>query len=327
MIAKKMARGVKSAASPSAVLGVAALLCLFSVSLLFAADAGKTSAQYLKIALNPRNEAMGGAGVAFMSDEIFYNPAAIAKIKDPSTRAGHVSWFEDMSKTNIFTAMPLRNGHVKIAANLSYFNISGLKSYADDATGTDLGEFKRNSTDLSLAAAVKNGKIALGVAIKGITEKYGSESGKAFAADAGAIMDITRRISVGASIVNIGTKLEIGTVEKALTSSARFGICIKPSETFSVICDAEMPNDDDTRQHFGAEWEFNKNYYLRGGWQKFGEIGGVTAGFGMKINTSNWESTVTAMSFVPERLVFIDYSYQANSEFNNIHRFSIGMGF
>ncbi len=167
----------------------------------------------------------------------------------------------------------------------------------------------------------------MGVAVKGITEKYGSESAKAFALDAGAIMDITRRISVGASIVNKGTKLEIGTVEKELTSSMRAGICIKPSETVSINCDAEMPNDDDTRQHFGAEWEFNENYYFRGGWQKFGEIGGITAGFGMKINTSNWESTVTAMGAVYERLLLIDYSYQANSEFDNIHRFSIGMGF
>ena len=278
MIAKKMAQGVKV---------LTALFCLSSVSLIFAADAGKTSAQYLKIALNPRNEAMGGAGVAFMSDEIFYNPAAIAKIKDSSTRASYVSWFEDMSKTNIFTAMPLRNSHIKIAANLSYFNISGLKSY-EAVTGADLGDFKRTSTDLSLAAAAQFGKISMGAAVKGITEKYGSGSAKAFAVDAGAIMDITRRISVGASIVNKGTKLEIGTVEKELTSSARVGICIKPSDIVSINCDAEMPNDDDTRQHFGAEWEFNENYYFRGGWQKFGEIGGITAGFGMKINTSNW---------------------------------------
>ena len=325
MIAKKISGGVKSAAALSAVLGVSALFCLSSASLLLASDAGKTSAQYLKIALNPRNEAMGGAGVAFMSDEIFYNPASIAKIKDSSTRAGYVSWFEDMSKTNIFTAMPL-NSHVKMAANLSYFNISGLNSY-EAGTGNDLGEFKRNSTDITFAAAAKFGKISLGAAIKGINEKYGSESGKAFAADAGAIMDITRQISLGASIVNKGTKLEIGTVEKELASSSRFGICIKPSETVTVNCDVEMPNDDDTRQHFGAEWEFNKNYCLRGGWQKFGEIGGVTAGFGMKINTSNWERTVTAMGAVHERLLLIDYSYQANSEFDSIHRFSIGLGF
>ncbi|MEA2081758.1 MAG: hypothetical protein U9O97_03360, partial [Elusimicrobiota bacterium] len=271
------------------------------------------------------NEAMGGAGVAFMSDEIFYNPASIAEIDDSSTRAGYVSWFEDMSKTNIFTAIPLRNSNLKIAANLSYFNISGLTSYNGEGNAT--GDFKRNSTDLSLAVAVKREKIAAGIAVKGISEKYGSESGKAFAADAGAIMDITRQIAIGVSVVNKGTKLEISDVEKELASSARFGICIKPSEIVSVNCDAEMPNDDDTRQHFGAEWEFKKNYYLRGGWQKFGEIGGVTAGFGMKINTSNWESSVTAMSAVHERLLLIDYSYQANSEFDSIHRFSIGLGF
>ncbi|MBA3053046.1 PorV/PorQ family protein [bacterium] len=316
MITQKMAQGVKS---------LAALFCLSSASLMFAADAGKTSAQYLKIALNPRNEAMGGAGVAFMSDEIFYNPASIAKIEDSSTRAGYVSWFEDMSKTNIFTAMPIGNGNVKMAANLSYFNISGLTSY--DGSGNAMGDFKRNSTDLSLAVAARAGRMSLGAAIKGINEKYAAESSKAFAADAGVILDITRKISLGASVVNKGTKIEIGTVEKELTSSARAGICIKPSDIVSINCDAEMPNDDDTRQHFGAEWEFNENYFLRGGWQKFGEIGGVTAGFGMKVNTSAWESGVTAMRSTHERLLLIDYSYQANSEFDNIHRFSIGMGF
>ncbi|MBA3065681.1 PorV/PorQ family protein [bacterium] len=304
---------------------IAALFCLSSASVLFAGDVGKTSAQYLKIALNPRNEAMGGAGVASMCDEIFYNPASIAKIENSSTRMGYVSWFEDMSKANIFTAMPVGNGPVKIAANLSYFNISGLTSV--DGTGNDLGEFKRNSTDLSLGAAAKFGKIAMGAAVKGITEKYGPDSGKAVAVDAGFIMDIMRSVSFGASIVNKGTKLEIDGVEKALTSSARAGICIKPSETVVLNCDAEMPNDDDTRQHFGVEWEFNENYYLRGGWQKFGEIGGVTAGFGMKINTSSGESSMTSMNAVQERLLLIDYAYQANSEFDSIHRFSIGFGF
>ncbi|MFH2084253.1 MAG: hypothetical protein ABII20_02870, partial [Candidatus Omnitrophota bacterium] len=177
MITQKMAQGVKS---------LAALFCLSSASLMFAADAGKTSAQYLKIALNPRNEAMGGAGVAFMSDEIFYNPASIAKIEDSSTRAGYVSWFEDMSKTNIFTAMPIGNGNVKMAANLSYFNISGLTSY--DGSGNAMGDFKRNSTDLSLAVAARAGRMSLGAAIKGINEKYAAESSKAFAADAGVIL-------------------------------------------------------------------------------------------------------------------------------------------
>ncbi len=229
-----------------------------------------------------------------------------------------------MSKTNIFTAMPL-NDNLKFAANLSYFNISGLKSYTN--TGADLGEFKRNSTDLSLAAAARSGRIYLGAAVKGINEKYSDESSKAFAVDVGAILDITKNISLGASVVNKGTKIEIGTVEKELASSVRAGICIKPSDMVSICCDAEMPNDDDTRQHFGAEWEVNKNYFLRGGWQKFGEIGGVTAGFGMKINTSNNTNNMTFMTSAPEKQLLIDYSYQANSEFDNIHRFSIGMGF
>ena len=303
---------------------LAASVCLSSAALLFAGDAGKTSAQYLKIALNPRNEALGGAGVALMQDEIFYNPAAIAKVKDSSSRASYVSWFEDMSKANLFTAMPL-NDNVKIAANLSYFNISGLSVY--DTSGNETGEFKRNSADLSLAAAAQFGRMSLGAAIKAINEKYASESSKAFALDAGAIMDVTTKLSVGVSVVNKGTEIEIDGVGKELTSSARAGICIRPSEVVTLNCDVEMPNDDDTRQHFGTEWEFNENYFLRAGWQKFGEIGGMTAGFGMKVNTSAWESGVLPMDSGHQKLLIIDYSYQANSEFDNIHRFSIGMGF
>lgn len=308
------------------IYGKAAALtvCVLAPSLLFAGDAGKTSAQYLKIALNPRNEAMGGAGAALRQDEIFYNPAAIADIKDSSYRAGYVSWFEDMSKANVFMAMPL-NDEIKIAANLSYFNISGLTAY--NTAGAEQGAFTRNSMDISFAAAARFGRTSLGAALKGISEKYDDESSRAFALDAGAITDVTRRISFGFSIVNKGTKIEIDGVGKELASSLRAGVRVKTSDVLALNCDFEMPNDDDTRQHFGAEWEFNENYFLRAGWQKFGEIGGITAGFGMKVNASGWEAGVTPVSSVHSRLFIIDYSYQANSEFDNIHRFSIGTGF
>jgi len=301
---------------------------LYPLSFVIAGDVGSTAAQYLKIALNPRNEGMGGSGVADMSDEIFYNPASIAQIENPSARMGYVAWFEDMTKANVFTVKPLINSRLKIAANLSYFIIDGLKSYADDAVGTELGDFKRNSTDLSIAAAIDLGSLAVGLTVKGINEKYDSVSGQTFAADMGAIMRLTRTISLGASLINTGGKLEIGTVEKPLPTTTRVGICIKPNDRFTVNYDMDMPNDDDTRQHTGAEWEFRNNYYLRAGLQSFGEISGMTFGFGMKVNADTMQKTISSLSgSSDEKIINIDYSYQANSEFDNIHRFSIGIDF
>ena len=268
---------------------------------------------------------MGGAACADFTDDAFYNPASIAKTDIASSRMGYVSWFENMSKMNVFAVSPLRRSNIKLSANLSYFDIGGLSFYDDNGNMT--GDFKRNSVDLALSAAANMGKLSLGLTVKGINEKYSSDTGKAFAADVGFIFEFTRSVSIGASMQNVGSKLKIGEVEKELTGGTKAGISIRPSKTVKINVDADTPNDSDTRQHFGAQWEFSKDYYLRGGWQKFGDVSGGTFGFGMKTPTSSWEKTSTSLTSVKGNLLVVDYSYQSNSEFDAIHRFSIGFEF
>lgn len=302
------------------------LLCYFVTSA-FAGGEGTTAAQFLKIALNPRIEGMGGAGVASFNDEIFYNPASISKVKKISSRAGYVSWFEDISKANVFYAVPLGRSDWKLVGDLSYFKISGLKNY--DSFGNEGTGFDRNSVSFSAGAARESGNFSFGFVLKGISEKYDAESGSAFAVDAGVIVSPTNMISLGVSLQNFGTKLKIAGVEKKLPENKKLGLCLRPTGILELNFDIDMPSDSDNRSHFGAEVEFAKNYFLRAGQQKFGEISGATFGFGMKFPTSSrasW-SGYTSAAGESENMISFDYSYQSNSEFDSIHRFSIGVEF
>jgi len=295
---------------------------------LYAGGEGTTAAQFLKIALNPRMEGKGGTGVASFTDEIFYNPASISKVKKISSRAGYVSWFEDISKANVFCVVTLGRSDWKLAGDLSYFKIGGLKSYT---SATDPGTgFDRNSVAFSAGAAKNFGNISFGLVIKGISEKYDTESGSAFAADAGFIFSPGGNISLGFALQNFGTKLGIADVEKKLPENKKLGISLRPSGILELNFDIDMPSDSDNRSHFGAEVEFVKNYFLRVGQQKFGEISGATFGFGMKFpssGSSSWRGYTPGSGEENANMISVDYSYQSNSEFDAIHRFSVGVEF
>ncbi|MFH1352034.1 MAG: PorV/PorQ family protein [bacterium] len=304
-----------------------ALLFCYFVTSAFAGGEGTTAAQFLKIALNPQIEGKGGAAVASFNDEIFYNPASISKVNKVSSRAGYVSWFEDISKANVFCAVPLGRSDWKLAGDLSYFQIGGLKNY--DGSGNEIDAFDRNSVSFSAGVAKNSGNISFGLVIKGISEKYDAESGSAFAADAGVIVSPANNISLGFSVQNFGTKLGISNVEKKLPENKKLGICLRPAGILELNFDIDMPSDSDNRSHFGAEIEFAKNYFLRAGQQTFGEISGVTFGFGMKFpasSRSSWRG-YTPEASESENMISVDYGYQSNSEFDAIHRFSVGVEF
>ncbi|MCD6412984.1 MAG: PorV/PorQ family protein [Elusimicrobia bacterium] len=310
------------------------LLVIFSLlftlhSSLIAGDEGTTAAQFLKIALNPRMEGMGGTGAAFHADDIFYNPASISRMSKISARAGYVSWFESISKANVFCAVPLGRNGWKFAGNISYFSVAGLKEYSSSASlpSDSSGAFDRNSYSVSAAFARDFGKLSVGLSLKGIYEIYESENGNAVAVDAGFIFNLLRKISLAAVIQNAGTKLGIAGVDKKLPQNTKFGFGFQPTERFKIGFDLDQPNDSETRQHFGFETEFAKNYFLRAGYQKFGEVSGLTFGFGMDFLTSGFAGRPELMTASQQKIIVIDYSYQSNSEFDSIHRFSIGVKF
>ena len=83
--------------------------------------------------------------------------------------------------------------------------------------------------------------------------------------------------------------------------------------------DMDKPSDGNTRQHFGGEITFSEKYFMRAGFQKFGKVSGMTFGFGIKFASSGWKETLSKT----EQNFILDYSYQANSEFDAIHRFSL----
>jgi len=298
------------------VLKVFLLITLFIYHLpVFASDEGTTSAQFLKIPTNPKIEAMGGAGTSVFLDEIFYNPASISKLEKISARIGFTSWFEDISKTNLISVFPLRR--FTIATNLSYFTIGGLKKF--DSSGNEQGSLSQWSASFSFGIAKEFGNLCLGTVIKYIGEKIDTENANAFAIDAGLILPVSRTLSLGASMQNIGTKIKIADVESKLPQNLKAGLSLKPMDNLIFAFDMDKPSDGNTRQHFGGEITFSEKYFMRAGFQKFGKVSGMTFGFGIKFASSGWKETLSKT----EQNFILDYSYQANSEFDAIHRFSL----
>jgi len=298
------------------VLRVFILAALLAYHLpVFASDEGTTSAQFLKIATNPQIEAMGGAGVSVFSDEIFYNPASISKAEKISARIGFTSWFEDISKTNLTSVFPLRK--FTIATNLSYFTIGGLEKF--DALGNKLGSLDQWSASFSFGIAKELGKLSLGAVAKYIGEKIDAENANAFAIDAGFILPVSRRLSLGAAMQNLGTKIKIADVKSDLPQNLKAGLSLKTMDNLIFAFGIDKPSDGETRQHFGGEISFSEKFFIRAGFQNFGKVSGMTFGFGIKAASSDWKETLSRT----EQNLILDYGYQANSEFDAIHRFSL----
>lgn len=313
---------------------------------------GTTVAQFLKIGVDARGAAMGGAFAAMEGDlsAMHWNPAGLGHHRGVGAMFVHSEWLAD-----------LNFNYVAVAFNLGEVGIMGLSvvnlSSPDEPVRTverpeGTGEFF-NSNDLAIGvtfARQLTDRFSIGGSVKFIRQNIWHMNAGAVALDIGALFTTPfKNVRLGASIVNFGSDMRLngrdiqfsndpdplnqGNVEfvNALYETDKFPLPLAfrvgvATELYknenlrvSVGLDALHPNDNTESLNGGAELAFNETLFLRGGYgtlfRKDTEEG-LSMGAGLQYRI--W-GTSTKLR--------IDYAYADFGLLDNAQRFSLGVEF
>lgn len=292
----------------------------------FASGAGTTAAPFLKVAMNPRAVAMGGAFSSLADDSgaVFVNPAGLAQFKQREVGVDFTSYFQDAKMGNFSYAGKIAGSRFGLGVTL--MNVSGIeKRSAADSAGVvpDIGSFDSNDLAVSLAYARKNvlpgalDNLDAGMTVKVIRSSIDEDNAYAFAVDAGAIYHATDKMNFSLVMQNLGTEMKFKDVSDPLPLSLKAGMLYKLKPRLNLTGElGEYFRDEKFYPAFGGEYWFRDSFALRGGY-KFGydtaNLGaevGLSLGFGLKVAGLG-----------------VDYAYLPFGDLGNVHRFGFWMQF
>jgi hypothetical protein len=336
--------------SQRGVLGLTVALSIGASMLAAQSKTGTTVGQFLLIEPSARIAAMGNAGVTNY-DEIeaaYYNPAAIGHFTGYGAQFTHSAWIADI--TYDYAAVGVSFGEL---GNL-LATVTSLNSGAIDVTTIQQEHGTGESYTVSdLAFGLGYGRqisehFFVGFQVSYLQETIWHSSMSAFALNVGTIYRLSPNgLHIGASISNFGTRgkydgrdlriqygqdptqhgqnsnlpAELYTDDFPLPVLFRVGIgyplALGEENIIRVEVDAFHPSDNIESVSLGAEWSFNKMFFLRGGYQNpfqhDSELG-LTLGAGLRYALSDFAFT-------------FDYGWADQGRLGASHRLTLGAEF
>jgi len=303
------------------IFTAAALGLLCSPSLVFAQSARGTSAfQFLQLGVGARPSAMGEvfAGVADDVNSIYWNPAGLAGIARRELSVTHALWFGDITYSNLACAQPVKGGTVGAAFNV--LNTGDIRKA--DNTGLRLSDTYNMSDVMGIVSYARGfDKLALGANLKFISSRIEEETAHSFAADIGALYSgfkpWGRRLGVGLSVQNLGTKAKYVSEENPLPVIVRAGGSLQLFKDLLVASDLNY-TERKINVHAGAEYSRAFGALVlaaRAGYKddtikELGALSGLTAGMGL-----SWGDYQ------------IDYAWNSFTDLGVANRISLGIEF
>lgn len=288
------------------------LISVFS-SIIYAAGAGVTAMNFIKIPQGGRQVGMGEAftGLADDVNAIYWNPAGLADISRHQFSLMHSVWLLDINSEYIAYALPIA-GFGTIAAYGNFLNAGEILQITEDASGNYVpptGEkVGASNMAISLAYGKKLSEIFGertvfedfygGININILTEQVFEDSGGGFGANIGMLYyPRYENFSVGLVVQNIGVtsnrpdlpsavKLGLGyrfALEDIMLPFREEGYFMRLENNTAADIDVTYyPVENLARVNVGAEkyWRLNKYHSVaaRLGY-KFGTDLGVVSGF------------------------------------------------
>jgi len=306
---------------------------------------GSAGAQFLKIGVGSRYQAMGEASVACANDvyAMYWNPAGLAEIENAAVSFTNVNWILDVDLN-----------YVAIAKNFEDVGVFGasatvLSMDEQEVTRADMPEGTGERYDagsyaigVSFARHLTN-KFAFGASFKYVGEKIYLEESRGFAFDFGTLLYTGfRSLRLGMSISNMGPELQFSgpdvrydellgdgandpfdaqlkTTPYDLPLVFRVGVAydleMAQNSVLTVSAEMKHPNDNNQQGGIGAEYGFAEKFFLRGGYKLNYEEETLSFGGGLRTSVGSDASLV------------IDYSWQDFGRLNSAQRFSVGFAF
>lgn len=276
---------------------IISLLLITSLAVAGNDNTGTSAANFLKIGVGPRGNALGGAFVAHVNDvtSLYWNPAGIANINSLQVGVSYTDWILDINHNFLGVVYPFgRIGTVGLSiTSLSMGDMATTTPLHPDGTGSYF-----TASDLAIGvtyARQLTDRFIVGVTAKYVHESISFSSANTFAVDAGTQFDTGYRgLKVGMSISNFGgkmtlkgtdqlTKADIDQViegnpmkEARLETEGwtlplifRYGLSmdVVNASNNRVTCNLDFndPRDVNPYGTFGVEYSWTDMVFLRGG--------------------------------------------------------------
>jgi len=231
---------------------------------------------------------MGAAYTALATDAyaLAYNPAGLAFTPSLQIAAQHLSYVESIHYEHVGAAFaPTRWG--SFGASVQYLGSGDMRR--TDVAGNALGEFSSHYAGYTLGYAKKIGsRFALGLSGKRIEAKISDVRATAYAVDAGALLRVTPRLTVGAVAAHWGSSLEfLGTGDR-LPRTIKVGVAYELFRRLLLSADGVYRPDASESAHVGAEWIPVQGIALRTGYRsdlqkESNGLTGMSAGIGITL--------------------------------------------
>ncbi len=306
---------------------------------------GSSGAQFLKIAVGARYQALGEASVALANDAyaMYWNPAGLAEVDNWDLTFTRVDWLLDVNLDHVAAAHYFENvGTFGISASVLSMDDQEITTF-EDPDGS--GEFYNASSwqfGISYARQLTS-QFAFGLTAKYLGEKIHRLESSGFAFDFGTLLYTGfNSLRLGMSITNMGPEMKFGGDDLAvpydeqgsgnaglpaelkttgydLPMTFRFGMAydfpVANSAILTTTAELKHPNDNLQQGALGAELAVSEQFFLRGGYKINYEEEGLALGGGLLTTVSG-----------DTRLV-IDYAWQDFGRLESAQRFSIGFRF
>lgn len=317
---------------------VISLLLVFTLNLHAANQNGTSTAQFLRISQGARAEGMGGAFTAIANDAyaVHFNPAGLAQISKRMVAFNHMEYIEKINSQYAAFVLPVNPVAGSLGVDVAYVNMGNIERF--DAGGAALsGETKVDAYSATLAWGQAIGNmLALGVGGKYFKQNLAGTADSSFAGDVGVLIHVVpNRLAVGASALNIGPKLKVGTVEESIPFTVRGGAAyyaIPKKLVFSA--EAEKERDTDAIGHIGAEYVYMGRFVARAGYRDpLGSKGGWGAGLGYIWKPGSTEGADffgkqdKAYEYDEGVTIRIDYAFVDYGDFDATHRIGVHFSF
>ncbi|MCK5583287.1 MAG: PorV/PorQ family protein [Elusimicrobiales bacterium] len=305
---------------------IISIMALMFPTAISASGAGTTAANFLKVSMNARAIAMGGAFSALADDSgaIFSNPAGLAGFTGQELGFGFTTYLEGSKMGNISYAADVSGN--RFGFGMTALNISGIERRGlNDSAGivSSLGDFGSNDMAVSLAYACKDSFSSIlenmdsGFTLKFIKSTIDDSSAFAVAVDAGIIYHAGEKTNVSLVLQNLGSKMKYEEESDPLPLDLKVGMLHRSSNRLNLTAELNQYFiDEKFYPSFGVEYWFRDAFALRGGY-KFGydtsNLGrevGLSLGFGVKVADLG-----------------VDYAYLPFGDLGNIHRFGFWLQF
>jgi type IX secretion system protein PorV len=309
---------------------------------------GTAGAQFLKVGMGSRYTAMGEAGVASAGDiySLYWNPAGLAQIGANEMAFSHVNYVADINLNYIAYGKTFEDIGV-FGASATFLSMGDQEiTTVDDQNGTgDMYSASSYAFQLSYARYL-TAHFSFGGSFKYVGEEIYREKASGFAFDFGTLLYTGfRSLRIGMCISNMGPEMkfdgpdldvaydpsqgddgnqdEFNSRMKVegydLPMTFRIGmaydVAFGPESNLMLAIEAKHPNDNEQQGSFGAEYDWQSRFFLRGGYKLNYVEEGLSFGGGLK--TPLGEETELS----------IDYAWVDFGRFESVHRFSASVSF